>query len=83
MMIPWEAIIIPNYLFMAKFGLIDTFGALALPFGRALIVSAAEELPEFVFDPGNYPNLNCPISSVADCSPDDPSSNAVSQLAGV
>jgi sn-glycerol 3-phosphate transport system permease protein len=32
MMIPWEAIIIPNYLFMAKFGLIDTFGALALPF---------------------------------------------------
>lgn len=32
MMVPWEAIIIPNYLFMSSFGLIDTYAALSLPF---------------------------------------------------
>lgn len=32
MMIPWEAIIIPNYLFMAANGLINTYWALTLPF---------------------------------------------------
>ncbi|MFZ5870084.1 MAG: carbohydrate ABC transporter permease [Actinomycetota bacterium] len=32
MMVPWEATIIPNFLFMSRFGLIDTFAALALPF---------------------------------------------------
>lgn len=32
MMVPWEAIIIPNYLFMSSFGLIDTWAALSLPF---------------------------------------------------
>jgi len=32
MMIPWEAIIIPNYLFMADNGLINTYPALVLPF---------------------------------------------------
>ncbi len=32
MMIPWEAIIIPNYLFMADQGLINTYPALVLPF---------------------------------------------------
>jgi sn-glycerol 3-phosphate transport system permease protein len=32
MFIPWEAIILPNYLFMADHGLIDTYPALILPF---------------------------------------------------
>ena len=32
MMIPWEAVIIPNYLFMAQNGLINTYPALILPF---------------------------------------------------
>jgi sn-glycerol 3-phosphate transport system permease protein len=32
MMIPWEAIIIPNYLAMAQLGLINTIAALALPY---------------------------------------------------
>lgn len=32
MFIPWEAIIIPNYLFMAGAGLINTYPALVLPF---------------------------------------------------
>lgn len=32
MMIPWEAIIIPNYLAMAELGLINTIAALALPY---------------------------------------------------
>ncbi|GAB2673587.1 carbohydrate ABC transporter permease [Thalassiella azotivora] len=32
MMVPWEAIIIPNYLFMSSVGLIDTWAALSLPF---------------------------------------------------
>ncbi len=32
MMIPWEAIIIPNYLAMAQLGLINTVAALALPY---------------------------------------------------
>ena len=32
MFIPWEAIIIPNYLFMADSGLINTYPALVLPF---------------------------------------------------
>ena len=32
MMIPYESIIIPNYLFMADAGLINTYGALILPF---------------------------------------------------
>jgi sn-glycerol 3-phosphate transport system permease protein len=32
MFIPWEAIIIPNYLFMADSGLINTYPALILPF---------------------------------------------------
>lgn len=32
MMVPWEAIIIPNYLFMADLGLINSYWALALPF---------------------------------------------------
>ena len=32
MFIPWEAIIIPNYLFMADNGLINTYPALILPF---------------------------------------------------
>jgi sn-glycerol 3-phosphate transport system permease protein len=32
MMIPWEAVIIPNYLFMAQNGLINTYPALVLPF---------------------------------------------------
>jgi sn-glycerol 3-phosphate transport system permease protein len=32
MMIPWEAVIIPNYLLMAQGGLIDTYPALILPF---------------------------------------------------
>ncbi len=32
MMIPWEAIIIPNYLFMADQGLINSYPALVLPF---------------------------------------------------
>lgn len=32
MMIPWEAVIIPNYLFIAGAGLIDTYPALVLPF---------------------------------------------------
>jgi len=32
MMIPWESIIIPNYLFMAANGLINTYPALILPF---------------------------------------------------
>ena len=32
MMIPWESIIIPNYLFMADSGLINTYPALVLPF---------------------------------------------------
>ena len=32
MFIPWEATIIPNYLFMADAGLINTYGALILPF---------------------------------------------------
>ncbi len=30
--VPYEAVIIPNYLFMAKAGLIDTYAALTLPF---------------------------------------------------
>lgn len=51
--------------------------------GTASDAPAVEELPEFVFDPGNYQNLNCPISTVADCSPDNPSASAVSQFAGV
>jgi len=32
MMIPWEAVIIPNYLFMAGNGLLNTYPALILPF---------------------------------------------------
>jgi sn-glycerol 3-phosphate transport system permease protein len=32
MMIPWEAIIIPNYLAIAELGLINTIAALALPY---------------------------------------------------
>ncbi len=32
MMIPWEAIIIPNYLAMAELGLVNTVWALALPY---------------------------------------------------
>lgn len=32
MMVPWEAIIIPNYLFMADHGLVNSYFALALPF---------------------------------------------------
>lgn len=32
MMIPWEAIIIPNYLAMAELGLVNTIAALALPY---------------------------------------------------
>ena len=32
MMIPWEAIIIPNYLAMAQLGLVNTIAALALPY---------------------------------------------------
>ena len=32
MMIPWEAVIIPNYLFMAGAGLLNTFPSLILPF---------------------------------------------------
>jgi sn-glycerol 3-phosphate transport system permease protein len=32
MMVPWEAIIIPNYLFMADHGLVNTYPALVLPF---------------------------------------------------
>jgi sn-glycerol 3-phosphate transport system permease protein len=32
MMIPWEAIIIPNYLAIAQLGLINTIAALALPY---------------------------------------------------
>jgi sn-glycerol 3-phosphate transport system permease protein len=32
MMIPWEAVIIPNYLLMAQAGLIDTYPALIMPF---------------------------------------------------
>jgi sn-glycerol 3-phosphate transport system permease protein len=32
MMIPWEAVIIPNYLLMAQGGLINTYPALILPF---------------------------------------------------
>jgi sn-glycerol 3-phosphate transport system permease protein len=32
MMVPWEAIIIPNYLFMAEHHLINTYWALTLPF---------------------------------------------------
>lgn len=32
MMIPWEAIIIPNYLAMAELGLVNTITALALPY---------------------------------------------------
>ncbi|HEY9474185.1 MAG TPA: carbohydrate ABC transporter permease [Mycobacteriales bacterium] len=32
MMVPWEAIIIPNYLFMADHGLVNTYWALSLPF---------------------------------------------------
>lgn len=32
MMVPWEAIIIPNYLFMSQLRLIDTYAALSLPF---------------------------------------------------
>jgi sn-glycerol 3-phosphate transport system permease protein len=32
MMIPWEAVIIPNYLLMAQSGLINTYPALVLPF---------------------------------------------------
>ena len=32
MMIPWEAVIIPNYLLMSSGGLIDTYPALILPF---------------------------------------------------
>jgi sn-glycerol 3-phosphate transport system permease protein len=32
MMIPWEAVIIPNYLLMAQSGLINTYPALILPF---------------------------------------------------
>lgn len=32
MMVPWEAILIPNYLYMASHGLINTYAALTLPF---------------------------------------------------
>lgn len=32
MMIPWEAVIVPNYLFMAGNGLLNTYPALILPF---------------------------------------------------
>lgn len=32
MMVPWEAIIIPNFLFVSELGLTDTVAALALPF---------------------------------------------------
>jgi sn-glycerol 3-phosphate transport system permease protein len=32
MMIPWEAVIVPNYLFMASNGLLNTYPALILPF---------------------------------------------------
>jgi sn-glycerol 3-phosphate transport system permease protein len=32
MMIPWEAVIVPNYLLMAQGGLINTYPALILPF---------------------------------------------------
>jgi sn-glycerol 3-phosphate transport system permease protein len=32
MMVPWEAIIIPNYLFMAEHHLVNSYWALALPF---------------------------------------------------
>ncbi len=32
LMIPWEAVIIPNYLFMAGSGLLNTYPALVLPF---------------------------------------------------
>lgn len=32
MMIPWEAVIIPNYLFMSQNGLLNTYPALILPF---------------------------------------------------
>lgn len=32
MMIPWEAVIIPNYLFMAENNLVNTYPALILPF---------------------------------------------------
>jgi sn-glycerol 3-phosphate transport system permease protein len=32
MMIPWESVIIPNYLFMAQSGLVNTYPALILPF---------------------------------------------------
>lgn len=35
MMIPWEAIIIPNYLVMAELGLVNTIAALALPYPAA------------------------------------------------
>jgi len=42
-----DAVVLPYRGFDAQSGV----GALALPFGRALIVSAAGGLPEFVFDP--------------------------------
>jgi glycosyltransferase involved in cell wall biosynthesis len=42
-----DAVVLPYRGFDAQSGV----GALALPFGRAIIVSAAGGLPEFVFDP--------------------------------
>lgn len=54
-MIPWELKLIPNYLTISRLGLLDTPGALVLPFvagafGIFLLRQAFKQLPDELFD---------------------------------
>jgi sn-glycerol 3-phosphate transport system permease protein len=54
-MVPWELTLIPNYLTISRFGLIDNYGGLILPFlagafGIFLLRQAFRTIPEDYFD---------------------------------